>query len=100
MLAAFRLGDLRPGQLPAGQAGTPQCPDAQRRFGGRLRRGHRTAVEAAREGTALKRFLLVDDDPEVPAADDAHGWERWSEFVSRAEQATWITPRHSDDPPS
>ncbi|ADP82103.1 acyl-CoA synthetase [Pseudofrankia inefficax] len=61
--------------------------------------GHRTVLEAVRDGTALKRFLLVDDDPEVPAAPvPPEGWETWSGLLARALPTARIALRRFDDP--
>lgn len=99
MLAAFRLGAVF---VPVNfrLAGT-ELRSVLARSGATAvvcEEGHRSAIEAAAEGTALKRFLLVDDDPEVPAADDTPGWERWSGLASPVRQAARIVPRHFDDP--
>ncbi|MEI4271170.1 long-chain fatty acid--CoA ligase [Klenkia sp. LSe6-5] len=61
--------------------------------------GHRLAVDAVRQSTALHRFLLVDDDPEVPAPDPApQGWEPWSSAIDRAPVHVEVLARTADDP--
>jgi fatty-acyl-CoA synthase len=100
MLAAFRLGaifvpvnfrlagpELR-GVLQRSGASTIVCEE-----------GHRAAVKAVREQTALKRLLLVDDDPEVlPAPEPPEGWEPWSGLIAQASPTTSLAHRRFDDP--
>ncbi|WP_433346132.1 acyl-CoA synthetase [Microtetraspora malaysiensis] len=103
MLASFRIGaifvpvnfrlagpELR-GILRGSGATTVVCEE-----------GHRAALDAVRDGTALKRFLLVDDDPEVPAAPaPAAGpadWEPWARLLADATPMGEIVRRAFDDP--
>lgn len=61
--------------------------------------GHRAVVEAVRDTTALHRFLLVDDDPEVPAPSQVPaGWEAWSGLLGAAPALSGVLPRTADDP--
>ncbi|MFJ1709595.1 long-chain-fatty-acid--CoA ligase [Kitasatospora sp. NPDC088346] len=59
--------------------------------------GHRASVEAVRGDTELRRFLLVDDDPEVPAT-EADGWELWSQLIDEAPPSPLLVPKYADDP--
>lgn len=59
---------------------------------------HREMVDSVRGMLKLKRFLLVDDDPQVPASAKAVGWEAWSEPILRATPATHIAHQTSDQP--
>jgi fatty-acyl-CoA synthase len=99
MLAAYRLGAIF---VPVNfrLAGT-ELHSVLARSGATVvvcEEGHRSVVEATAAGTALKRFLLVDDDPEVPAADETPGWERWSTLDAPAGRTVAIMPRRFDDP--
>jgi fatty-acyl-CoA synthase len=61
--------------------------------------GHREIVDGVRSATTLRRFLLVDDDPEVPAAvEEAAGWEPWSTALADATPVPDVVPRTFDDP--
>ena len=60
--------------------------------------GHRELVDAIREGSAIKRFLLVDDDPAVRPTGATPGWERWSEVLAASEPTAQIAPALFDDP--
>jgi len=60
--------------------------------------GHREVVDTICQGTAIKRLLLVDDDPEVPVTGDALGWERWSELLATAAPTTPVSSACFDDP--
>ncbi|WP_158839949.1 acyl-CoA synthetase [Saccharothrix deserti] len=61
--------------------------------------GHRAVVDEVRDDTALKRFLLIDDDPEVPVTvADPAGWEPWSGLLANASPTTAIAHRGFDDP--
>ena len=61
--------------------------------------GHRAAIENVRAGTGLRRFLLVDDDPQVPADPDAPKlWERWSVVIGRGEPHSDVAVAGFDDP--
>ncbi|MFJ1670308.1 long-chain fatty acid--CoA ligase [Streptomyces bottropensis] len=59
--------------------------------------GHRKSVDAVRERTALTRFLLVDDDPEVPAG-SAAGWEPWAPLLAAAAPTSSVAAKYADDP--
>ncbi|GAQ60561.1 long-chain-fatty-acid--CoA ligase FadD13 [Streptomyces scabiei] len=59
--------------------------------------GHRESVDAVRDRTPLARFLLVDDDPEVPAG-GATGWEPWAPLLAAAVPASSVAPKYADDP--
>lgn len=100
MLAAFRIGavfvpvnfrlaepELR-GVLNGSGATVIVCEE-----------GHRASVEAVRGDTELGRFLLVDDDPEVPTAtEEAAGWEPWSTLLGTTPPSPSVVPKHADDP--
>jgi fatty-acyl-CoA synthase len=99
MLAAFRLGaifvpvdsrlagpELR-GVLQRSGASTIICEE-----------GHRAAVEAVREQTALKRFPLVNDDPEAPPTPrPPKDWKPWSRLLRQAAPTTSLAHRRFDD---
>lgn len=103
MLAAFRLGAVfvpvnfrlaEPElELVLGKSGatTIVCEE-----------GHRPSLEKVRGGTRLSRFLLVDDDPEVPAPVGAPvgagGWEPWSALIAAAEPVSSVVAKGFDDP--
>ncbi|WP_308404285.1 long-chain fatty acid--CoA ligase [Streptomyces sp. ATCC 21386] len=59
--------------------------------------GHRESVDEIRDRTALARFLLVDDDPEVPTG-GAAGWESWAGLLADAPPTTSVAPKSADDP--
>ena len=59
--------------------------------------GHRAALDAARDGTGLQQFLLVDDDPACPAADESPGWDRWGALVRDAEPLHDVAEKGFDD---
>jgi fatty-acyl-CoA synthase len=73
MLAAFRLGAIF---VPVNsRLAGPELRSVLQRSGASIlvcEEGHRAAVKAVREQTALKRLLLVDDDPEAPTTSLAH----------------------------
>nr|WP_202449540.1 long-chain fatty acid--CoA ligase [Streptomyces sp. SID4917] len=60
--------------------------------------GHRASVDRVRHKTSLSRFLLVDDDPEVPAGTAEHGWEPWAALIADAEPTVAVVAKHADDP--
>jgi fatty-acyl-CoA synthase len=98
MLAVFRLGAIFvPVNFRLAE------PELRRVLGGSGARvvvceeGHRASVEAVREETELVRFLLIDDDPEVPAA-DAAGWEPWAPLIGAALPGPAPVPQYADDP--
>ncbi|WP_313897023.1 long-chain fatty acid--CoA ligase [Streptomyces sp. GC420] len=98
MLAAFRLGALF---VPVNfRLADPELGQVLDRSGAEVivcEEGHRAGVERVRDSTRLTRFLLVDDDPEVPAA-DADGWEPWSAAIAAARPASSVAAKHADDP--
>ncbi|MFF6787228.1 AMP-binding protein [Streptomyces sp. NPDC012510] len=59
--------------------------------------GHRESVDKVRDRTALARFLLVDDDCEVPTA-GASGWEPWAPRIAAAAPTASIAVKGADDP--
>lgn len=59
--------------------------------------GHRESVDQVRDRTALARFLLVDDDPEVPT-EGAAGWEPWAPLLATAVPRSAIAAKPADDP--
>ncbi|MCX3290405.1 long-chain fatty acid--CoA ligase [Streptomyces sp. NEAU-H22] len=59
--------------------------------------GHRESVDNVRDRTALARFLLVDDDCEVPTA-GASGWEPWAPRIAAAAPTASIAVKGADDP--
>lgn len=60
--------------------------------------GHRDAVDAVRDAVAVKRFLLVDDDPEVPVDGENAVWEPWSDALAAATPTDQVVPGRFDDP--
>ena len=60
--------------------------------------GHRAVVEAVWADIPVRRFLLVDDDPEIPSTAPSGAWEPWSEPIARAARNDRIVPAHFDDP--
>nr|ACJ12468.1 fatty-acid--CoA ligase transmembrane protein [Rhodococcus sp. T104] len=60
--------------------------------------GHVEMVDAVRDTAAVKRFLLVDDDPEVPVAGSTAGWEPWSRALAEAAPTDRVVPGRFDDP--
>ncbi|MCK8616297.1 acyl-CoA synthetase [Gordonia sp. C13] len=60
--------------------------------------GHQSLVDAVRDVVAVKRFLLVDDDPAVPVTGDTEGWEPWSTVIADAAPADRLVPGQFDDP--
>ena len=100
MLSAFRLGAVF---VPVNfRLAAPELERVLAGSGAEVvvcEEGHRADVEAVRGATELTRFLLVDDDPEVPAADaEAEGWEPWSRLIAAAQPSPVLTPKYADDP--
>ncbi|WP_433566680.1 acyl-CoA synthetase [Nocardia sp. CA-151230] len=63
--------------------------------------GHGAAVEAVREYTKLRHFLLIDDDPQLPNETEIPGyWEPWARLIEAVEAtpAASAIPRGFDDP--
>ena len=85
MLAAFRLGAVF---VPVNfRLAGPELQGVLSGSGATaavVEEGHREAVETVRDATALKRLLLVDDDPECPVAGEPVGWEKWAALIAPA----------------
>ncbi|WP_089106212.1 AMP-binding protein [Streptomyces hyaluromycini] len=99
MLAAFRLGAVF---VPVNfRLAEPELERVLAGSGAEVivcEEGHRLPVEAVRGATELRRLLLVDDDPEVPAAAGAAGWEPWSPLIAAAPPTTALAQKYADDP--
>jgi fatty-acyl-CoA synthase len=99
MLAAFRLGAIF---VPINfRLAGPELRSVLERSGATVlvsEEGHRTIVDTVRDSTAVTRCLLVDDDPEVPAAASSPGGEPWSALISSASPSGTVVPRFFDDP--
>ncbi|KAB2340215.1 acyl-CoA synthetase [Actinomadura rudentiformis] len=100
MLAAFRLGAIF---VPVNfRLAGPELNSVLARSGAITlvcEQGHLAAADTAREGTALERLLLVDDDPAIPAEGDApDGWDLWADLVAKASPSTALAARGFDDP--
>ncbi|MBV6760414.1 acyl-CoA synthetase [Rhodococcus opacus] len=99
MLAGFRIGAIF---VPVNfRLAGPELRTVLERSGAVAlvgEEGHRAAVDSVREGTALKRLLLVDDDPVIPPADDTPGWERWSDALTAAQPTASVVSARFDDP--
>ncbi|WP_055523928.1 long-chain-fatty-acid--CoA ligase [Streptomyces graminilatus] len=59
--------------------------------------GHRERVDSVRGRTGLARFLLVDDDTAVPAA-EVTGWEPWARLLTATLPTARVVAKHADDP--
>ncbi|MFF2110081.1 acyl-CoA synthetase [Rhodococcus koreensis] len=99
MLASFRIGALF---VPVNfRLAGPELRTVLERSGAVAligEEGHREAVDAVREHTALERLLLVDDDPAIPAVDEATGWEPWSEVLASTPPEGRVVSARFDDP--
>jgi fatty-acyl-CoA synthase len=100
MLAAFRLGAVF---VPVNfRLAGPELEHVLQLSGATLavvEEGHRAVAESIQSSTALKRFLLVDDDPEVPASGaPAPYWESWSTLLAEASPSIRRMPRTFDEP--
>ncbi|GAA4149882.1 long-chain fatty acid--CoA ligase [Actinomadura keratinilytica] len=99
MLASFRLGAIF---VPVNfRLAEPELAQVLRKSGAGTivcEEGHRAGADKVRGETALRRFLLVDDDPQVPAAEAAAGWEPWSGLIAAAPPAPPAAARGFDDP--
>lgn len=99
MLATFRLGAI---YVPVNfrLAGPELCSVLQRSGAVVVvcEEGHREAVEAVKKSTALRRFLLVDDDRAVPASAATPGWEPWAALIAAAAPTTDVAVQGFDDP--
>lgn len=60
--------------------------------------GHRALVDQVRSSTQVRTFLLVDDDPAVPAAPVDGDWQAWSPLLASAEPMATVSRRSFDDP--
>ncbi|MEU5095247.1 long-chain fatty acid--CoA ligase [Streptomyces sp. NPDC020996] len=98
MLAVFRIGAV---YVPVNfRLAEPELERVLAKSGARVvvcEEGHRAGVEAVRAATQLTRFLLIDDDPEVPAG-QAEGWEPWSPLIEAAPPSPVLVPKGADDP--
>ncbi len=98
MLACFRIGAIF---VPINfRLAGPELEEVLSKSGATcaiVEEGHRSALEAARPGTKLERFLLVDDDSACPAADHAPGWERWGSLIQKATPARDLAPKGFED---
>ncbi|MEX0427612.1 long-chain fatty acid--CoA ligase [Nocardioides sp. DS6] len=100
MLAAFRLGAI---YVPVNfRLAGPELRAVLEKSGAVtavVEEGHRAEVDSIKDGTALKRFLLVDDDPAVPVSQQpGAGWEGWSALIVAAAPHPTVIPRTFDDP--
>lgn len=99
MLAAFCIGAI---YVPANfRLAGPELIQVLQRSGATtvvVEEGHRGAVEAVRDELSIKRYLLVDDDAEVPVAAGAAGWEQWSPLLAAATPLVAVASRSFDDP--
>jgi fatty-acyl-CoA synthase len=96
MLAALRLGAVF---VPLNfRLAGPELRQILERSGAGIvvaEPGHRPVIDEVAGSTALKHFLLVDDDPATPADGIEVPWESWS---PPAEPHPDIAPRGFDDP--
>ncbi|WP_433476267.1 acyl-CoA synthetase [Spirillospora sp. CA-142024] len=96
MLASFRIGAIF---VPVNfRLAGPELERVLDRSGAATivcEEGHRAAVEKVRDRTGLRRFLLVDDDPQVPATG---GWEPWSGPIAAATPVSPVVAKGFDDP--
>ncbi|MEQ4722573.1 long-chain fatty acid--CoA ligase [Nonomuraea sp. B19D2] len=99
MLASFRLGAVF---VPVNfRLAEPELQSVLQRSGAAVlvcEEGHRAGAEHVRAATPLTRFLLVDDDPEVPATEGAAGWEPWSGLIAAAQPFPSVAAKTFDDP--
>jgi fatty-acyl-CoA synthase len=100
MLASSRIGAIF---VPVNfRLAAPELRSVLRCSGARTivcEEGHRALAESVRGDTDLERFLLVDDDPEVPAAEEHSArWQPWSEAIGNAAALPSILRRGFDDP--
>jgi fatty-acyl-CoA synthase len=100
MLAAFRLGAIF---VPVNfRLAGPELHSVLSSSGAETlvcEEGHRAAADTVRGRTALRRFLLIDDDPAVPVtASHTEGWECWSPLIAAAAPAGEPLRRGFDDP--
>ncbi|MFI7636115.1 long-chain fatty acid--CoA ligase [Nonomuraea sp. NPDC049400] len=99
MLASFRLGAVF---VPVNfRLAEPELQSVLQRSGAAAlvcEEGHRASAEHVRAATSLTRFLLVDDDPEVPATEGVAGWEPWSGLIAAAQPFPSVAAKTFDDP--
>ncbi|WP_300679703.1 AMP-binding protein [Nocardioides sp.] len=99
MLAAFRLGAI---YVPVNfRLAGPELQAVLERSGAIAvvaEEGHRELIDHVAGQTALRRFLLVDDDPSVPAPAEHDGWEGTSGLIAAAEPMATVIDRGFDDP--
>lgn len=99
MLAALRLGALF---VPVNfRLADPELTQLLESSGSQVivcEEGHRASVDRVRDKTSLRRLLLVDDDPTVPAGTASDGWEPWAALIADAEPTPTVAPKHTDDP--
>ncbi|MGP3911332.1 AMP-binding protein [Nonomuraea sp. 10N515B] len=99
MLAVFRIGAIF---VPVNfRLAEPELERVLDKSGARTivcEEGHRPHVDHVRGGTALTRFLLVDDDPAVPATCGVPGWEPWSGPMAAAAPTPAVVRRTFDEP--
>lgn len=98
MLAAFRIGALFvPVNFRLAEPELSQVLGRSEAVVIVCEEGHRANVERVRDQTRLTRFLLVDDDAQVPAT-HADGWEPWSAVIAGAAPAAGVAVKNADDP--
>ncbi|HKP40504.1 long-chain fatty acid--CoA ligase [Mycobacterium sp.] len=100
MFAAFRLGAIF---VPVNfRLAGPELQDVLQVSGATAivcEEGHREILDAVRDQTELTLFLLIDDDPEIPATPEpVTDWQPWSPVLAAAEPSTMLVPRRFDDP--
>ncbi|MGY2876439.1 fatty-acyl-CoA synthase [Marmoricola sp. URHA0025 HA25] len=100
MLASFRLGAI---YVPVNfRLAGPELSTVLERSGAQVlvcEEGHRGLVDSLSPAPpALKRYLLVDDDREVPAAEPGGVWETWTGLIQAVEPQASIVKRDQDDP--
>ncbi|WP_433622236.1 AMP-binding protein [Nocardia sp. CA-120079] len=100
MLAAFRLGAIFvPVNFRLAEPELRTILDSSGAIVLVAEDGHRDIVDVVCEHTALQRFLLVDDDSEIPATSTPHlRWEPWSPLLHAAHPAEAVRPARFEDP--
>ena len=98
MLGVFRLGAIF---VPINfRLAAPELSNVLSRSGATTivcEEGHRSLVDSVAAETDLHRFLLVDDDPEIPSQVPTGPWEGWSSHLTVAEPVGHVVPRTFDD---
>ncbi|MEU9345261.1 long-chain fatty acid--CoA ligase [Streptomyces sp. NPDC048278] len=98
MLAAFRLGAVFvPVNFRLAEAELEAVLNGSGATALVCEESHRESADRIRGRTRLARFLLVDDDTEVPAT-GAPGWESWSPLLAAALPAPGAAAKGADDP--